>query len=99
MKVESKKDGSARRREEMPEMPVHFGIGQHGNEPRHLSFHTHVQNTPRSYLGEIDHEEVVEMLRQIITFEPDWIKAAADSLTERDLAKFNAIFRPSETQS
>lgn len=99
MKLDSKKDGSARRRVEMPEMPVHFGIGQRGNEPRHLSFHTHVQNAPRSYHGEIDREEAVEMLRQIICFEPGWIKAAADSLTEHDLAKFNAMFCQAEAQS
>lgn len=92
MKIESKKDGSARRRVEMPEMPVHFGIGQRGNEPRHVSFHTHVQNAPRKYHGEIDREEVVEMLRQIITFEPDWIKAAADTLDERDKRAFFALF-------
>ena len=92
MKLQSNKAGSARYRTEMPEMPVRFGIGQRGNDPRHVSFSSHVQNAPRKFHGEISGEETVELLRQIICAQPGWIKEAADSVADHNKRAFTELF-------
>ena len=94
MKINSSKPSSARVRVEIPETPVTFGIGQSGDDPKHVSFGSHVQNAERHYSGQFTMDEAKEILRQIICLEPLWIKEVADAIEPHNNSAFENVFKP-----
>lgn len=92
MKVASSKHGSARKRVEMPEMPVMFSIGQRGNAEKHVAFRSNVQNAARDFIGELSQEDAKELLRQIICLEPNWIVEVAALVDAHNKREFDNLF-------